>query len=155
MKKEQMGEEQLLYNVIFPEDQDPNYINYGYFIGRNKTSIYKLKATLNESDLNPILICDGNNENAFFAKVFQNEVDRFLKFINEFNFKQIKINSHYMDELKLMFGEEIITYRKKEYTAAHYQYPQKFSNGIRNLKIPYVETLDIINVDEPILKRAL
>jgi hypothetical protein len=63
MKEEQKSKEQLLYNAIFPEDQDPNYINYGYFIGRNKTSLYKLKATLNESDLNPILICDGNNEN--------------------------------------------------------------------------------------------
>ena len=31
-----MKEEELLYNVIFPEDNDPNHINYGYFIGRSK-----------------------------------------------------------------------------------------------------------------------
>ena len=66
-----MREEELLYNVIFPEDADPNYINYGYFIGRNKRSIYKLKAIINESQLNPILICDGNKENAFLLKFFK------------------------------------------------------------------------------------
>ena len=63
-----MKEEELLYNVIFPKDDDPNYINYGYFIGKSKKSIYKLKATINESQLNPILICDGNKENAFLLK---------------------------------------------------------------------------------------
>jgi hypothetical protein len=131
----------LLYNVIFPQDQDPNYINYGYFIGRNKTSIYKLKATLNESDLNSILICDGNNENAFFAKVSQSEVDRFKKNVNEFNFQQPKINRHYMNEIKCMFGEEIITQRKKEHLACHYRYPKRFSNKL--------------NINEPILKIAL
>jgi len=118
-----MREEELLYNVIFPEDDNPNYINYGYFVGRSKRSIYKLKAIINESQLNPILICDGNNENAFFAKVYQNEVDRFLKIINEFTFKQIKIDTEYMSEIKSIFGEEAITHQKKAYKAAHCHYP--------------------------------
>jgi len=94
-----MNEEQLLYNVIFPEDDDPNHINYGYFVGRSKKSVYKLKAIINESQLNPILICDGNKENAFFAKVFESEVDRFLEVIRELNFKQIKINICHMSEV--------------------------------------------------------
>ncbi len=123
-----MREEELLYNVIFPEDDNPNYINYGYFVGRNKRSIYKLKAIINESQLNPILICDGNNENAFFAKVFQNEVDRFLKIINEFSFKQIKIDTQYISEIKCLFGEEVITHRKKAYKAAHCHYPLRANN---------------------------
>lgn len=135
-----MEEEQLLYNIIFSEDEDPNYENYGHFVGRNKRSVFKLKAILNESELNPILICDGNNENAFFAKVFQSEVDRFLEIVNDLNFKQIKINSNYMNEIKCMFGQEILTHRKKEYTAAHYQFSHKFSNGIRNYKIPCIAT---------------
>jgi len=127
-----MKEEELLYNIIFPKDDDPNYINYGYFIGRNKRSIYKLKATIKESQLNAILICDGNKENAFFAKVFQNEVDRFLEIINEFGCKQVKIDSVYMNKIKYLFGEEVIIHRKKTYKAAHWQYPHSVSNGFRN-----------------------
>ncbi|MBZ9622052.1 hypothetical protein G9F71_004160 [Clostridium sp. FP2] len=150
-----MNEEELLYNVIFPQDEDPNYINYGYFIGRNKKSIYKLKATINEGPLNPILICDGNNENAFFAKVFQNEVDRFLKIVNDFNFKQININKNYMNEVKQMFGEEVIEHQKKVYKAHRYQYPQKFTNGIKNWEIPYIKAVDPIKEHKPTLKRAI
>jgi len=86
--------EELLYSIIFPEDEDPNFINYGYFIGRNKRSVYKLKAIINEGELNPIIICDGNKENAFFAKVFKNEVDKFLKIVSEFNFKQVNIKKY-------------------------------------------------------------
>ncbi|MGH4124623.1 MAG: hypothetical protein ACREV6_17000 [Clostridium sp.] len=150
-----MKEEELLYNVIFPTDEDPNYINYGYFIGRNKRSIYKLKATINESQLNVILICDGNNENAFFAKVFQNEVDRFLKIINDFNFKQININNQFMNEVKYMFGEEVIYNRKRVHKAHQYQYPQKFTNGIKNWEIPYVLALNPIKEHKLSLKRAI
>ncbi|MBC8061941.1 MAG: hypothetical protein H7Y18_14910 [Clostridiaceae bacterium] len=98
-----MKEEELLYNIIFPKAEDPNYINYGYFVGKNKRSIDKLKATIKESQLNPILICDGKKENAFFAKVFESEVDRFLKVINEFKFKQLKINRCYINDVKHIF----------------------------------------------------
>lgn len=133
-----MKEEELLYNAIFPEDDDPNHLNYGYFIGRSKRSIFKLKAAINESQLNPILICDGNKGNAFFAKVFESEVDRFLKIIDEFNFKQIKINSHNMDEVKYMFGEDLLEHRKKMYKAPQYQYPKKINKEIINWKLPAV-----------------
>ncbi|MGV8982300.1 hypothetical protein [Clostridium sp.] len=150
-----MKKEQLLYNVIFPEDEDPNYINYGYFIGRNRRSIYKLKATLNEGQLNPIIISDGNNENAFFAKVFQNEVERFLKIVEDFNFEQININSHSLSEVKFMFSEEVIYSRKKVYKAPQYSYSQKFTNGISNWKIPYILPQDSIKEHKPTLKRAI
>ena len=99
-----MKEEEVLYNIIFPKDDNPNYINYGYFIGKSKRSVYKLKATIDESQLNPVLICDGNKENAFFPSVFESEVDRFLKIVNEFHFKQVKKTSRYMNEVKYMFG---------------------------------------------------
>jgi len=127
-----MEEEELLYNIIFPEEDDPNYINYGYFIGKSKRSIYKLKAAINESQLNTILICDGNKENAFFAKVFKSEVDRFLKIVNEFNFKQIKINSRYMNEVKYMFCGTIMEHRKKMYKPTKYLYLQSFYREISN-----------------------
>ena len=58
-----MKKEELLYNILFPDDDNPNYINYGYFIGSSERSIFKLKANINESQLNPILICDGNKGN--------------------------------------------------------------------------------------------
>ena len=98
-----MKEEELIYNIIFPKDEDPNFINYGYFVGKNKRSIDRLKASIKESQLNPILICDGNKENAFFAKVFEGEVDRFLKVIKEFKFKQYKISTCYINEVKHIF----------------------------------------------------
>ncbi|MBZ9687034.1 hypothetical protein G9F72_011940 [Clostridium estertheticum] len=150
-----MKEEELLYNVIFPKDEDPNYINYGYFIGKSKRSIDKLKATIDEGPLNPILICDGNKENAFFAKVFQSEVDRFLKIITEFNFEQIKINSHFLKEIKYMFGEEVINHRKKMYNASQYLYLHKFKSGITNMHSPILVSLDPINENQPTLKRAI
>ena len=123
-----MNEEQLLYNVIFPESNDPNYINYGYFIGRSKKNVFKLKAIINESQLNPVLICDGDKQNAFFAKVFQSEVDRFLQIISDLDFKQIKINNTHMNEVKTMFEEAIRDNRKKEHRVAHYLLPQKFKD---------------------------
>ncbi|MBU3113998.1 hypothetical protein [Clostridium lacusfryxellense] len=150
-----MREEELLYNVIFPEDDDPNFINYGYFIGRNKRSIYKLKATINDSQLNPIIICDGNKENAFFAKVFQNEVDRFLKIINEFSFKQIKIDTQYMNEIKYLFGEEVIIHQKKAYKAAHCQYPLRANNGMINWKLGDIVASNLKCENKPNIKRAI
>lgn len=150
-----MNEEQLLYNVIFPEDDDPNYINYGYFIGRNKKNVFKLKAIINESQLNPIIICDGEKENAFFAKVFQSEVDGFLKIVSDLNFKQIKINNRHMDEVKNMFEEEIMLHRKNERRVAHYLLPQKFNRGIRNWKLPDVIELNLINENKPTLKGVI
>ncbi|MBU3190188.1 hypothetical protein K9O30_14125 [Clostridium bowmanii] len=150
-----MKKEQLLYNVIFPEDEDPSYINYGYFIGRNRRSIYKLKATLNEGQLNPIIISDGNNENAFYAKVFQNEVERFLKIVAEFHFEQININCHSLNEVKLMFGEQVIYNRKKMYKSPQYNYSEKYTNGIKNWKIPYIIPSDPIKEHKPTLKRAI
>ena len=127
-----MKEEELLYNIIFPKDDDPNYANYGYFVGKNKRSIYKLKATINESQLNPIIICDGNKENAFFAKVFESEIEGFLKVVTEFNFKQIKISSAHMDDVKSIFGEELMDHQKKVYKLHHSLYPQGLNNEVSN-----------------------
>ena len=150
-----MNKEQLLYNVIFPEDDDPNYVNYGYFIGKSKKNVFKLKTIINESQLNPIIICDGDKENAFFAKVFQSEVDRFLQIINKLNFKQIKINSCHMNEVENMFEEEIMDHRKKGHRVAHYLLPQKFNRGTRNWKLPDVIELNLTDEIKPTLKGVI
>lgn len=150
-----MKKEELLYDAIFPEDDNPNYINYGYFIGRSKRSIYKLRATINESQLNPILICDGNNESAFFAKVFQSEVDRFLKVVAECNFKQSHISCDYINQIKCLFGEAIIERKKKAYNSSHYLYPQRFNNKTRNWTLPDLLALNPTNEHQPNLSKAI
>ncbi|HEY8889466.1 MAG TPA: hypothetical protein VIM70_04380 [Clostridium sp.] len=150
-----MKEEELLYNVIFPEDDDPNHINYGYFVGKSKKSVDKLKAIINESQLNPILICDGNKENTFFAKVFESEVDRFLKIVSDLKFKQIKINSCHMKEVKSMFEEEILDNRKKGKKPAKYLLPQRFNRGKRDWKLPDVLEFNSVNENKPNLKEVI
>jgi len=147
--------EELLYNAIFPDDDNPNHINYGYFIGKSKKSIDKLKAIINESQLNPIIIRDGNKDNAFFAKVFESEVDSFLKIVDDLKFKQIRINKCHMDEVKFMFEEDIMEHRKKGHKVAKYLLPQKFNRGIRNWKLPDVIEFNPINENKPILKRVI
>lgn len=101
-----MSVEEKLYKIIFPEDDITNYINYGYFIGRNKKLLYKLKALVKESELHSVVVInDEEKENAFFAKVMQCDVDDFLYIVNLLEFKQIKIPSRYMEEIKYMFGD--------------------------------------------------
>ena len=149
-----MNEEQLLYNAIFPEGDNPNYINYGYFVGRSKKSVFKLKATINESQLNPIIICDGDKENAFFAKVFQSEVEGFLKIVSDLKFKQIRIKSCHMNDVRHMFEEEIFDHQKKEHRVTHYLLPQKFNGGSRNWKQEVVE-LNFTNDNKTNLKSVI
>ena len=110
-----MTQEEMIYKIIFPKDDDPNYINYGHFIAKSKNSLYKFKATVDESQLNPILIMDGENENAFFVEVFQSELDSFLKLTSEFKFKQIKMNSGYMNEVKYMFKNYMLSVNSKNH----------------------------------------
>ena len=113
-----MTQEEMIYKIIFPKDDDPNFINYGHFIGKNKMSLYKFKATVDESQLNPILIMDGQNENAFFVEVFQSELDGFLKLTSEFKFKQIKMSSSYMNEVKYMFKNHMLSFNSKNHRAS-------------------------------------
>jgi len=150
-----MKQEELLYNVIFPEDNDPNYVNYGYFIGRSKKSVDRLKAIISESQLNPILISDDNKENAFFVKIFQSEVDRFLEIVNELKFKQITINSCHMDEIRYMFEEFIKHTRKKGEKSHKYLLPQKFNRGKRNWELPDIIKFNPTDENKPKLKGVI
>lgn len=106
----------MIYKIIFPEDDDPNYVNYGHFIAKNKNSLYKFKAKLDEIQLNSILIMDGEKKNAFFVQVFQSEVDDFLKLTTEFNLKQIRMTRCFMAEVKLMFRDYLLTINRKNYS---------------------------------------
>lgn len=97
--------EGLLDNIILQEVSQPDHINYGYFMGKNRNSVYKLKSALYDSQLNPLIIKDADHENALFAKVLDSEADKFLKIIKEFSFKKVKINGNSIDEVKWMFGD--------------------------------------------------
>lgn len=108
-----MTKEEMLYKIIFPKDDEPNYINYGHFIGKSKNSLFKFKVKVNESQLNPVLIMDGEKENAFFVEVFQSEVAGFLELTNEFKLKQIKMNRRYMNEVQYMFRDYLLMLNSK------------------------------------------
>lgn len=108
-----MTQEEMIYKIIFPSDEDPNYINYGHFIAKSKNSLYKFKAILEESQLNPVLIMDGQRKNAFFVEVFQSELDDFLHLTDEYNLKQIKMNKGYANEVKFMFKDYLFKLTNK------------------------------------------
>jgi len=97
--------EGLQENTIYHEVSQPNPIYYGYFIGENRKSVFKLKSALYDSQLNPMIIKDADHQNALFAKVLDCEVDKFLKVIKELNFKKVKLNKHSIDEVKWVFGD--------------------------------------------------
>jgi hypothetical protein len=109
-----MTQEEMMYNIIFPSDEDPNHINYGHFITKSKRNLYEFKATIEDSQLNPVLIMDGERKNAFFVEVFQSEVDGFLKLTDEFKFKQIKMSKGYMNEVKFMFKDYLLMLSSKK-----------------------------------------
>lgn len=91
--------------MMLQEVSDLNYINYGYLIGKNKISVFKLKSALYDSQLNSLIIRDADHENAIFTKVLGSEVERFLKIADEFNFKKVRLNKRSIDEVKWLFGD--------------------------------------------------
>jgi hypothetical protein len=110
-----MTQQEMIYKIIFPKDDDPNYVNYGHFIAKNKNNFYKFKAKLEEIQLNAVLIMDGENKNAFFVQVFQSEADNFMKLTLEFNLKQIKMTRGFMNQIKLMFKDYLLTINRKSH----------------------------------------
>jgi hypothetical protein len=110
-----MTQQEMIYKIIFPKDDDPNYVNYGHFIAKNKNNFYKFKAKLDEMQLNAVLIMDGENKNAFFVQVFQSEADNFMKLTTEFNLKQIKMTKGFMNQVKLMFKDYLLTINRKSH----------------------------------------
>ena len=110
-----MTQQEMIYKIIFPKDDDPNYVNYGHFIAKNKNNFYKFKAKLEELQLNAVLIMDGENKNAFFVQVFQSEADNFLKLTTEFNLKQIKMTRGFMNQVELMFKDYLLTRNRKNH----------------------------------------
>ncbi|MGH4118170.1 hypothetical protein [Clostridium sp.] len=120
-----MTKEETIYKILFPEDDDPNHINYGHFLSKNKRTLYKFKALVYESQLNAVLIMDGKNRNAFYVEVLQSELESFLILTNEFNFKQIKMDRQFTEQVVHMFKDYLLTLNSKNH---------RFSSPVENRK---------------------
>ena len=60
-----------------------------------------------------------------------------------------------MNEIKSLFGEEVIIHRKKVYNAAHCHYPLKTNNGMINWKLGDRVASNLKCENQPNLKRAI
>lgn len=49
-------DERKLYEVLFPNDNNPNYINYAYFKGGSSRSLEKLRSKVMESNIDSIVV---------------------------------------------------------------------------------------------------
>ena len=100
---------EVLSRSGFQEDCVRDHPNYGYFVGKNRRSFYKLKSALNESSLNPLIIRDADHENAFFAKVLKSEADQFVELTKQYEFKRARLSPSVLDAIKWVFGDGWLT----------------------------------------------
>lgn len=98
-------EERKLYDVLFPNDNNPDYINYAYFKGVSMRSLGILKSKIRKSNIEPILVEDDVNEGSFFIKVLEKDVDTFLSMVNPRKYKQIKMPKMYISKIENLFGD--------------------------------------------------
>lgn len=86
-------------------ESKPDVIVYGYFIGKNKKSISKLKTALDGSLLNPIIIKNADSESGIFTRILESEAKSFSKFAREHEFAKVKLNEDNIDEIRWLFGD--------------------------------------------------
>ena len=98
-------EEKKLYDVLFPNDNNPYHINYAYFTGGTKRALSILKSKIRNSYIEPILADDEKNEGSFFIRVLQKDVYIFSEMIKPLKYNKRKIPNRYISEIKLLFGD--------------------------------------------------
>lgn len=98
-------EERKLYDILFPNDNNPYHINYAYFSGGSMRALSILKSRVNKSYIEPIIVEDEVNEGSFFARVLQKDVDLFLAMVEPLKYNQLKIPNRYMSKIKVLFGD--------------------------------------------------
>lgn len=98
-------EEKKLYDVLFPNDNNRNYINYAYYTGGTKRSLSILKSKIRNSYTDLILVEDEKEDGSFFLRVLQKDVDIFLNLLKSFKYKEKKIPKRYISEIKVLFGD--------------------------------------------------
>ncbi|KZL90361.1 hypothetical protein [Clostridium magnum] len=98
-------EEKKLYDVLFPNDNNPYYINYAYFTGGSMRSLSILKSKIKNSYIEPILLEAEKDDGSFFIKVLQKDVDIFLNMIKPLKYNERKISKKYISKIKALFGD--------------------------------------------------
>ena len=98
-------EERKLYDILFPNDNNPYHINYAYFSGGSMRALSILKSRVNKSYIEPIIVEDEVKEGSFFARVLQKDVDLFLAMVKPLKYNQLKIPNRYMSKIKVLFGD--------------------------------------------------
>lgn len=98
-------EEKKLYNILFPNDNDPYHINYAYFTGGTNRSLSILKSRIRNSYIEPILIEDEKDDGSFFVRVLQKDVDIFLNMIKTLKYNEKRIPKRYINKIKVLFRD--------------------------------------------------
>ena len=60
-----------------------------------------------------------------------------------------------MNEIKSLFGEEVIIHQRKAYKAAHCHYPLRTNKGMINWKLEDIVVSNLKCENQPNLKRAI
>lgn len=99
-------EERELYEALFPYENDPFHIVYGYFSVGSLRTLAMLKAKIRNSFIDPIIIEDDVHEGSFFVKIQQKDVDTFLSIVRLFKYKEKKIPKKCINKIYALFGDK-------------------------------------------------
>lgn len=99
-------DEKKLYDVLFPIDNNPSHVNYGYFTGGSLRSFSILKARINKSYIDPVIIEDDKNDGSFFIRILQKDFDIFLGIVKTLKYKERRIPRACIESLQSLFGDE-------------------------------------------------
>lgn len=99
-------EESRLYDILFPNDNNPYHINYAYYTGGSKRYLSILKSKIRKSYIDPILVEAEKEDGSFFVRVLQKDVDIFLNIIRPLKYNEVKITNRYIGKIKALFGDK-------------------------------------------------
>lgn len=98
-------DEKKLYNALFPNDNNPYYVNYAYFTGGSMRSLAILKSKIRNSYIDINLIEDEKDDGSFFVRVLQKDVDIFLNMIKPLKYTERKIPKKYISKIRALFAD--------------------------------------------------
>ncbi|MDP4091141.1 MAG: hypothetical protein Q8930_17995 [Bacillota bacterium] len=98
-------DERKLYDVLFPNDNKPLHINYGYFTGGSLRSLSILKSRINKNCIDATIIEDDKEDGSFFVRVLQKDLDVFLSILKSQRYKERKIPRSCTKDIQAVFGD--------------------------------------------------
>lgn len=99
-------DERKLYDLLFTNDNNPFHVNYGYFTGGSLKSLSTLKARIDRSYIDPVIIEDDENDGSFFIRVLQKDLNTFLSMVKSLKYKERRIPRACIKSLQSLFGDE-------------------------------------------------